>query len=57
LPRYAIVPDRATQVQYIWDPDTDKWYGPFATRWDAELTLVRWRSERVRASPQNEANQ
>jgi hypothetical protein len=41
--RYAIVPDLATQAQYIWDPDTDQWYGPFATRWDAELTLVRAR--------------
>ena len=55
--RYAIVPDRATQAQYIWDPDTDEWYGPFATRWDAELTLVRWRTERPRAAPQNGANQ
>jgi hypothetical protein len=44
--RYAIVPDLATQAQYIWDPDTDTWYGPFATRWDAELTLARWRAER-----------
>ena len=44
--RYAIVPDRVTQAQYIWDPDTDTWYGPFATRWDAELTLARWRAER-----------
>ena len=41
--RYAIVQDRATQAQYIWNPDTDEWYGPFATRWDAELTLVRAR--------------
>ena len=41
--RYAIVRDWATQAQYIWDPDTDAWYGPFATRWDAELTLVRAR--------------
>jgi hypothetical protein len=40
------VPDRVTQAQYIWDPDTDTWYGPFATRWDAEFTLVRWRAER-----------
>ena len=54
--RYAIVPDRATQAQYIWDPDTDAWYGPFATRWDAELTLVRWRTERLRAVAQNGAN-
>jgi hypothetical protein len=44
--RYAIVPDWVTQVQYIWDPDTDTWYGPFATRWDTELTLARWRTER-----------
>jgi hypothetical protein len=49
--RYAIVPDWATQTQYIWDPDTDAWYGPFATRWDAELTLARWRTERLRAAP------
>jgi hypothetical protein len=41
--QYAIVPDLVTQAQYIWDPDTDQWYGPFATRWDAELTLVRAR--------------
>jgi hypothetical protein len=41
--RYAIVPGLATQAQYIWDPDTDQWYGPFATRWDAELALVRGR--------------
>jgi hypothetical protein len=54
--RYAIVPDRATQAQYIWDPDTDVWYGPFATRWDAEFTLVRWRTECLRAAPQNGAN-
>jgi hypothetical protein len=40
------VPDWLTQAQYIWDPDTDTWYGPFATRWDAELTLARWRAER-----------
>jgi hypothetical protein len=46
--RYAIVPDRATQEQFIWDPDTDEWYGPFATRWDAELTLVRAREGRNR---------
>ena len=51
--RYAIVPDRASQAQYIWDPDTDEWYGPFATRWDAEISLVRWRTECLRASPQN----
>jgi hypothetical protein len=51
--RYAIVPDLATQAQYIWDPDTDQWYGPFATRWDAELTLVRAResSDRCPHSP------
>ena len=51
--RYAIVPDLATQAQYIWDPDTDQWYGPFATRWDAELTLVRAResSDRRPQSP------
>jgi hypothetical protein len=53
--RYAIVPDRATQAQYIWDPDADEWYGPFATRWDAELRLVRWRTERLRASPQTDS--
>jgi hypothetical protein len=41
--RYAIVPDVATQAQYIWDPDTDEWYGPFGTPWDAELALVRAR--------------
>ncbi|HKO23625.1 MAG TPA: hypothetical protein VJY65_02675, partial [Chloroflexota bacterium] len=41
--RYAIVPDVATQAQYIWDPDTDEWYGPFGTRWDAEFTLLRAR--------------
>ena len=46
--RYAIVPDLATQAQYIWDPDTDQWYGPFATRWDAELTLVRARESSAR---------
>jgi hypothetical protein len=51
------VPDWATQAQYIWDPDTDAWYGPFATRWDAELTLARWRAERRRASRQNGAQQ
>jgi hypothetical protein len=50
--RYAIVPDRAAQAQYIWDPDTDTWYGPFATRWDAELTLVRWRAERQHGEQQ-----
>jgi hypothetical protein len=55
--RYAIVPDWATQAQYIWDSDTDAWYGPFATRWDAELTLARWRAERLRASRQNGAHQ
>jgi hypothetical protein len=55
--RYAIVPDRATQAQYIWDPDSDAWYGPFGTRWDAELTLARWRAERLRASRQNGAPQ
>jgi hypothetical protein len=43
--RYAIVPDWVNQAQYIWDPDTDTWYGPFATRWDAELALARWRAE------------
>jgi hypothetical protein len=46
--RYAIVPDLATQAQFIWDPDTDQWYGPFATRWDAELTLVRARESSAR---------
>jgi hypothetical protein len=51
--RYAIVPDWATQAQYIWDPDADAWYGPFATRWDAERTLARWRAERLPASRQN----
>ena len=55
--RYAIVPDWATQAQYIWDPDTDAWYGPFATRWDAELTLARWRTVGLPAAPQNRANQ
>ena len=55
--RYAIVPDWATQVQYIWDPDADAWYGPFATRWDAELTLARWRADRLRASRKNGAQQ
>ena len=55
--RYAIVPDWATQAQYIWDPDADAWYGPWATRWDAELTLLRWRAERLRAAPQNGARQ
>ena len=55
--RYAIVPDWATQAQYIWDPDADAWYGPWATRWDAELTLLRWRAERLRAAPQNGAPQ
>jgi hypothetical protein len=55
--RYAIVPDWATQAQYIWDPDTDAWYGPFATRWDAELTLARWRTARLRASPQTGGRQ
>jgi hypothetical protein len=55
--RYAIVPQLATQAQYIWDPDTDAWYGPFATRWDAELTLARWWVERLRASRQNGAHQ
>jgi hypothetical protein len=55
--RYAIVPDRATQAHYIWDPDTDEWYGPFATRWDAELTLARWRADRLRASRKNGAQQ
>jgi hypothetical protein len=49
------VPDWATQAQYIWDPDTDAWYGPFATRWDAELSLARWRTERRRASHLNGA--
>jgi hypothetical protein len=48
--RYAIVSDRATQAQYIWEPDSDAWYGPFATRWDAELTLAHWRAERLRAA-------
>jgi hypothetical protein len=55
--RYAIVPDWATQAQYIWDPDNDAWYGPFATRWDAERTLARWRAERLRAARQNGAHQ
>ena len=50
--RYAIVPDWVTQAQYIWDPDTDTWYGPFATRWDAELTLARWRAERQNGAQQ-----
>jgi hypothetical protein len=50
--RYAIVPDWVTQAQYIWDPDADTWYGPFATRWDAELTLARWRAERQTAAHQ-----
>jgi hypothetical protein len=50
--RYAIVPDRVTQAQYIWDPDADTWYGPFATRRDAELTLVRWRAERQNGAHQ-----
>jgi hypothetical protein len=54
--RYAIVPDWATSAQYIWEPDTDAWYGPFATRWDAERTLARWRAERLRASRQNGAH-
>ena len=54
--RYAIVPDWATQAQYIWDPDSDAWYGPFATRWDAERTLARWRAERLRAARQNGAH-
>jgi hypothetical protein len=44
--RYAIVPDWATLAQYIWDPDTDAWYGPWATCWDAERTLARWRAAR-----------
>jgi hypothetical protein len=55
--RYAIVPDRATQAQYIWDPDTDTWYGPFASRWDAERSLARWRAERLRAARRNGAHQ
>jgi hypothetical protein len=46
------VPDWVTQAQYIWDPDTDTWYGPFATRWDAELTLARWRAERQNGAQQ-----
>ena len=50
--RYAIVPDWVTQAQYIWDPDSDTWYGPFATRWDAELTLARWRAERQNGAHQ-----
>jgi hypothetical protein len=50
--RYAIVPDLATQAQYIWAPDTDEWYGPFATRWDAELTLVRARESADRCPHQ-----
>jgi hypothetical protein len=55
--RYALVSDRATQAQYIWEPDSDAWYGPFATRWDAELTLTRWRAERLRAARPNGARQ
>ena len=50
--RYAIVRDWINQAQYIWDPDTDTWYGPFATRWDAELTLARWRAERQNGAQQ-----
>ena len=55
--QYAIVPDRAAQAQYIWEPDSDAWYGPFATRWDAELTLTRWRAERLRTSRHSGAPQ
>jgi hypothetical protein len=55
--RYAIVSDWATRAQYIWEPDSDVWYGPFATRWDTELTLARWRAERLRAWRQNGAPQ
>jgi hypothetical protein len=58
MQRFAIVWDWAApaKAHYIWDPDTDVWYGPFATRSEAELTLVQWRAHGPPASTQRGAD-
>ena len=45
-PGYALVPDIAAHTWYIWDQRVDAWYGPYATRMDAELALLRHRAGR-----------
>lgn len=44
---YAMVPDSADDTWYIWEQRRDAWYGPYATRLDAELALARHRTTRV----------
>ena len=43
---YALVPDIAAHTWYIWDQCVDAWYGPYATRMDAELALLHHRAGR-----------
>lgn len=38
--RYAIVPDCAAGVVYLWEQATGIWHGPFGTRLEAERVLI-----------------